>query len=305
MIGDVEKFQAWCGRGGMTVHRIRPLLRWVGGKTRLTTRLLSFIPEDARTGTYWEPFLGGASLFLALRPRRARLSDANEHLVGFYKHVRRRPDLIHRYLKELSAHSSEEHYYTVRSEYNRGQPSVRQASRFLYLNKHSYNGVFRVNKNGEYNVPYGRRKRYVLPSKDHIHRAAEALQQATLATCSYEDVLPKVQADGFVYLDPPYPPLNGTSFFTHYTADRFSEADQRQLAKMVSELDRTGARFMMTNADVPLVRELYGEYRLHSLSVTRFVTCKNTRHSVAELVVTNYTPPQGGHTRRRSEERVT
>lgn len=288
----------------MTQERIKPLLRWAGGKTRLTTRLLSFVPEDAKTVPYWEPFLGGASLFFALLPRRAFLSDANEHLVGFYEQLGTRTDLLHRYLKQLSARSSREHYYTIRTEYNRGRPSTKQAARFLYLNKHSYNGVFRVNRKGEYNVPYGRRERYVLPSKDHMHRAAEALQHATLTACSYEDILPKVQADSFVYLDPPYPPLNGTAYFTHYTADRFSETDQRQLAKMVSQLDRTGVRFMMTNADVPLVRKLYGGYQLHPLSVTRSVTCKNKRHSVAELVVTNYKPPQGGQAPSRSGERV-
>ena len=272
----------------MSEQRIRPLLRWVGGKTRLTTRLLAFIPEDMRAFTYWEPFLGGGSLFFALRPQRAFLSDANQHLIDFYEHLRRRPDLVHRYLMELSSRASRQHYYRIRSEYNRGKPSARQASRFLYLNKHCYNGVFRVNKQGEHNVPFGRRENYVLPSKAHVNRAAEVLERATLESCSYEDALPRIQTDSFVYLDPPYPPLNGTSNFTHYTADRFSEADQRNLARMVNQLDQTGAHFMMTNADVPLVRELYGEYLLHALAVTRSVTCKKKRHSVGELVVTNY-----------------
>ncbi len=232
-------------------------------------------------------------MFFALKPNRAYISDANGHLISFYEQLRERPELVHRYLGELSANTSEDHYYSIRAEYNRGKPSAMQAARFLYLNKHSYNGVFRVNGRGEYNVPYGRRKRYVLPTRDHILQATEALQHATLTTCSYEVVLPRIQVGSFVYLDPPYPPLNGTSFFTHYTVDRFSETDQRKLADMVHQLNKKGVQFMMTNADVPLVRELYGEYHLHPLSVTRYVTCKNKRHSVSELVVTNYEWPTG------------
>lgn len=286
------------GREEPNPGRIPPVLRWAGGKTRLTTRLLPLVPKDARNVTYWEPFLGGGALFFALQPRRANLSDANAHLVDFYDQLTKRPDLLHRYLRELAADSSEGSYYAIRMRYNRGKPSPMQAARFLYLNKHSYNGVFRVNKRGEYNVPYGKRDRYVLPSREHLHRAAAALNEVSLSACSYREILPRVRGGCFVYLDPPYPPLNGTSFFTHYTADRFSEADQRELAGMVNRLDAIGARFMMTNADVPLVRELYGQYLLHPLSVTRYVTCKKRKLRVAELVVTNYEPSERDGVRR-------
>lgn len=269
-------------------RRIRSILRWVGGKTRWITRLLEFVPGDAKTAPYWEPFLGGASMFFALRPQCAHLSDANGHLVAFYEQLRDRPKRVDTYFRQLSAGSSRERYYEIRSEYNRGRTSPRQAARFLYLNLHSYNGIFRVNKRGEYNVPYGRRTASDLPSKEHVLRAAEALREATLETGSYEDVLARLPKGSFVYLDPPYPPLNGTSYFTHYTADRFGEKDQKRLADVVDQLDSAGVRFMMTNADVPLVRELYEGYNLCSLSVARSVTCKKQRHSVAELVVTNY-----------------
>jgi DNA adenine methylase len=227
-------------------------------------------------------------MFLALLPQRGVLSDANEHLIHFYKHLREQPDLLHKYLLQFSACSSREYYYAIREQYNKERQSIKQAARFLYLNKHSYNGVFRVNTSGKYNVPFGERKNYLLPSKEHMRAAAQAFRDADLKICSYEQILPLIRPREFVYLDPPYPPLNGTANFTHYTPNRFSETDQHQLAEMVSDLDQRGVRFMMTNADVPLVRELYGQYVVNPLSVSRSVSCKNTRHSVWELVVTNY-----------------
>jgi len=255
---------------------------------RLTSRLLEFVPRSAQESPYWEPFLGGASLFLALRPHHATVSDANRHLMQFYECVKRHPDQIYKYLKRFSSHSSREQYYSIREQYNRGRPSVIQAARFLYLNRHSFNGVFRVNRNGEFNVPYGERDNYTIPTREEIHCVSLALQSAKLYTCSYAEILPKARRGEFVYLDPPYPPLNGTSFFTHYTPDRFTEEDQRQLACVVGRLHRRKVHFMMTNADVPLVRELYDDYNMHTIRVSRSVTCKNVKHSVSELVVTNY-----------------
>lgn len=269
-------------------ERIKPLLRWAGGKTQLVTRLLNFVPSAVVNTRYWEPFLGGASLFFALQPSLAHLSDANEQLIDFYMEVCSNPNLVHRYSTELAGRNSRETYYAVREEYNRSVRSLRQAARFLYLNKHSYNGVFRVNRRGQFNVPYGERSRCVLPSREHLRVAGKALGAATLISCSYEKALVGVGQGDFVYLDPPYPPLNGTSNFTHYTVNRFSEADQRQLAEVFRTLDQTGAKVMMTNADIPLIRSLYRAYSLHPLLVTRYVTCKKKKHRVSELVVTNY-----------------
>jgi len=269
-------------------ERIKPLLRWAGGKTQLVTRLLDFVPSTVVNTRYWEPFLGGGSLFFALRPSLAYLSDANEQLIDFYMQVCSNPDLVHRYLTEVAGRNSRETYYAVREEYNRSVRSPRQAARFLYLNKHSYNGVFRVNRRGQFNVPYGERSRYVLPSREHLRAAAKALGATTLMSCSYEKALIGVGQGDFVYLDPPYPPLNGTSNFTRYTVNRFSQADQRRLAEVFRNLDRTGVKVMMTNADIPLIRSLYRAYPLHPLLVTRYVTCKKKRHRVTELVVTNY-----------------
>ena len=272
-------------------QRILPLLRWVGGKRQIISQLLQYVPQDIAERTYREPFLGAGSLFFALQLKVAYLSDANEHLIQFYRYIRENPDLIHVYLQEHRRHSSEEYYYSVREEYNRSRYSVKQAARFLYLNKTCFNGIFRVNKRGEFNVPYGRKEPPPLPTKEHLKKLAKALESAHLDTLVFTEALNEVAERDFVYLDPPYPPLNGTANFTHYTADRFLEWDQRKLAKLVFQLDRVGCRFMMTNADLPLIRELYCSYQIHTLSVMRHVSCKSKKHRVSELVITNYEVP--------------
>jgi len=253
--------------------------------------LLRYVPESSNCLPYYEPFLGGASMFFALRPTRAYLSDANPHLVGFYQQIAARPDLVGRYVREFACQHSREQYYAIRAQYNAAPSSPRQAARFLYLNKYSYNGVFRVNRRGEFNVPYGERRHYSIPTSSHLRVASAALQRAQLTACSYEDALAGIELGAFVYLDPPYPPLNGTSFFTHYTADRFSEADQKRLADEVCRLDRLGVKVMMTNADTELIRSLYSAFDVYPLSVTRYVTCKRKKHRVSELVIVNYAVP--------------
>jgi len=269
---------------------IEPFLRWVGGKRLLIKRLLRYLPPDARLRSYWEPFLGAGSLFFSIRPRKAVLSDLNSHLIQCYQQIRDNPSRVASYLNAHAAENSADHYYDTRDEYNRSKSSAAQAARFIYLNKTCFNGVFRVNKNGEYNVPYGDKNNPLFPSAAKLREVSQALGTAKLKVGSFADLLANVRSDDFIYLDPPYPPLNGTSYFTHYTADRFSNEDQESLADVFRDLDNKGCVLMMTNADTELVRKLYRGFRLTPLSVTRYVTCKSTRHRVDELVITNYKP---------------
>lgn len=267
-----------------------PFLRWAGGKRNLIGYLLDYVPTDVHDRTYWEPFLGAGSLFFALTPRRAKLSDANRHLIDCFRHVRMDPRGVYRHLQHHIRSDSSEHYYQTRDEYNRAAPSVAQAARFIYLNKASYNGIFRVNKKGEYNVPYGKNiKPPKFPERSHLEAVSLALQGAELRCASYEIPLAQVRRGDFVYLDPPYPPLNGvTAKFVHYTSSGFPADQQQALARVVKALDAKGALVMMSNADTELIRELYSGFNLHQLSVTRRITCKSVRHQVAELVITNY-----------------
>lgn len=271
---------------------IRPLLNWVGGKRLLVHRLAALLPEDVRTRTYREPFLGAGSLFFTLRPTRSVLSDLNEHLITCYESVRDAPLAVAAYIRGHARRNSVAYYYRVREEYNRGKFSAAQAGRFIYLNKTCFNGVFRVNQQGEFNVPYGDKKNPIFPDTQWLQEAGLALSSAALHTSPFNEALSNAGHGDFIYLDPPYPPINGTSYFTHYTPDRFGDASQRRLAAVVHDLDAQGCLFMMTNADTPLIRTLYKRFVLTELSVTRYVTCKARRYQIGELVVTNYVPPR-------------
>jgi DNA adenine methylase len=254
------------GLNGNPIPKIGPFLRWAGGKRQLRKVLLNFLPEDIGQRTYREPFLGGGSLFFALRPKTAILSDANEHLIRCYKFVRDEPSLVGRYLHSHSARDGEAYYYRVREEYNRSEFSAAQAARFIYLNKTCFNGIFRVNSKGKFNVPYGGKESPAIPSGSDLISIATILKNTSLKASSYEKALENASKGDFIYLDPPYPPLNGTAYFTHYTIDRFSVQDQTNLADRVNELDRGRCLFMISNADTPVIRRLYRKYELEAIS---------------------------------------
>ena len=271
-----------------TTTRIQPLLRWIGGKQQLVHRLLPFVPADYKQRRYREPFLGAASMFLALRPKRAHLADANQHLIRCYEAIRDTHQRVLAYLRDHGAKDSQKHYYAVREDYNRRSPSAAQAARFLYLNRTCFNGIFRVNTRGQFNVPYGYKDHPIFPDRDVLATVSQALANAKLAAVDYQESLAAAKRGDFLYLDPPYPPLNGTSYFTHYTKDRFDADDQKALAESVSELDEQGCLFMMSNADTRMIRRLYRNFNVKRLPVTRYVSCKASKHRVGELVITNY-----------------
>ncbi|TAM55384.1 MAG: Dam family site-specific DNA-(adenine-N6)-methyltransferase [Acidobacteria bacterium] len=267
-----------------------PFLRWIGGKRRLAKKLLDFIPSGARERRYFEPFMGAGSLFFALRPKKAILADLNSHLIDCYSFVRDRHNGVHSELTRLARTNTERQYYAVRGAYNRSGPSATQAARFIFLNHTCFNGVFRVNRQGAFNVPYGFKQTPNFPSKAHLAAVSAALLKCSLTAADYETVLRGARKDDFIYLDPPYPPLNGTSNFTRYTRFRFAAPEQERLAANVRALDRKGCLLMITNADTPRIRQLYEGFSLFELKVTRFVTYKSVKHRVGELVITNYQP---------------
>jgi DNA adenine methylase len=270
--------------------RAQAFLRWIGGKRLLVHRLLPCLPAQFLNRKYHEPFAGAANLFFALAPRAARVSDLNEHLIECYRQVRDNYEKVAAYVREHERRDCEDHYYEMRDLYNRSAFGPAQAARFIYLNHTCFNGVFRVNRKGAYNVPYGDKPEPAFPSSADLARASKALRRATLSVSDYGSALTRVRAGDFVYLDPPYPPLNGTSFFTHYTPDRFDRDDQERLAAFVHELNHQGSLFMMTNADLTQIRRLYAGFKFWKLSVTRYVSCKGARYKVNELVITNYEP---------------
>lgn len=265
-----------------------PLLRWAGGKRFLLPTIIAHLPDDFHARRYFEPFLGSGSLFFFSRPTHAVIADANPDLISTYRYVKSSPETIARYLRTHRARDSKKHYYRIRNCYNCSRPSAAQAARFIYLNRTCFNGIFRVNQAGEFNVPYGYKENPVIPTLKHLRAASSQLRTATIRHSGYQQTLQLAKAGDFIYLDPPYPPLNGTSYFTHYTPDRFTVADQATLALSIHELSKRGCLIMMSNADSPLIRRLYTAFRQIRIDVTRYVTCKSRKHKVRELIVCNY-----------------
>jgi DNA adenine methylase len=266
----------------------KPFLRWVGGKSLFVAEILTYLPNRLQIGTYFEPFLGAGSVFLALGHKCAKLSDLNFQLIETYRAIESNPDLVSRYLKELGERDSEDFYYRVRDVYNNSPSSVKQAARFIYLNKACFNGIFRVNTNGDFNVPYGFKKQLALPSLKDLRRISSLLKGVELITDDYENAVSSARKHDLVYLDPPYPPINGSSFFTHYTKERFSTDDQADVANVAEELDRKGCFVVITNADTPAIRSLYRHWYIKQIERTRWVTSSKHKHKVNELIISNF-----------------
>lgn len=267
-----------------------PIVKWAGGKTKLLGELELRLPR--RFGRYFEPFLGGGALFFRLAPGRASLADYNRDLINLYRCVADHVDsLIRRLTRYRQAHSHE-HYYELRTRWNEGgfaRAPVERAAAFLYLNKTCFNGLYRVNQKGEFNVPVGR---YVAPrifDPVHLRAASKLLAKAEIASGHYADTVADAEAGDFVYFDPPYDPVTTSANFTSYTAQSFSSDDQRELAAVIRGLTRRGVHVMMSNSDTPLIRRLYRGFDIAEVKAPRAINSKGSkRGAVSELVITNY-----------------
>jgi len=268
----------------------KPFLRWAGGKTRSVPFLKAHLPSNfSHINRYFEPFLGAGSLFFSLRPQNAVLSDSNKDLIESYRAIQRNPLLISKYLSEHRGKTSEHYYYEMRNKYNNSKSSIYRAVLFIYLNKTCFNGIWRVNKKGEFNVPYGKQEHPSIPSKEELIRISEALASAAIIHCNYKDIIDEVQKADFVYLDPPYPPLSNTSNFTQYTSDGFTKKDHEELALFAKELTQKGCYVLISNSDTGYIRSLYqGNFNIFELEVTRLIRADGHRYKVREIAITNY-----------------
>ncbi|OUM90785.1 MAG: modification methylase [Bacillus thermozeamaize] len=264
---------------------MKPPIKWAGGKTQLIKQFFPLFPPNI--DSYAEPFLGGGAVFFALRPSEAFLMDNNEELINFYLVVR---DHLEDLMDDLKKHvNTEEYYYRIRALDPAELSHVERASRFLYLNKTGYNGLWRVNRQGKHNVPYGHYKNPRILDEDNLRKASEILANADIRCCDFACVLDVAKPGMFIYMDPPYHPLSQTANFTSYTADAFNEDDQRRLADVCRELDRMGCLVMVSNSDTPFIRELYDGFHMTTVSARRAINCRADRRGpVNELVIRNY-----------------
>jgi DNA adenine methylase len=268
-----------------------PFLKWVGGKAKLRHALDPLMPPGVGLMRHVEPFVGGGALFFARGPERALLCDVNQDLIATYEVVRDElPELLSQ-LARLARGHGEERYYAVRERYNARRPKSRaeRAAQFIYLNKTCFNGLFRVNRKGDFNVPMGRYANPNIADVDALRAASARLRHAELRCAPFECLLSEARPGDFIYMDPPYEPLSRTSNFTSYAQDGFSQVDQTRLRDVFRELDRRGAKLMLSNSDAPLIRDLYRGYTIDVVLAARAVNCDaKSRGPVRELVVRNY-----------------
>lgn len=269
-----------------------PFLKWAGGKSRLISQYQDHLPARGGIGCYYEPFIGSAALFFHLQPPKARLSDMNWKLVETYRVVR---DQLEALIEALQPHRNEKaYYYRIRSQNPRDLTPVQRAARLIYMNKTCYNGLYRENQKGEFNVPFGRYKRPKICNQERLHAASRALQGVELCDVDFAKAIGDAGEGDFVYFDPPYVPLNATSSFTSYSSYGFDDEDHRRLAETFHTLTARGCRVMLSNSSAPLVYELYEGhgYQIEEIQARRNINSKaHKRGPVKELLIMNYRSP--------------
>jgi DNA adenine methylase len=264
---------------GSAQLRRAPLLKWPGGKRALIRDLLPLVPSCFRR--YYEPFAGGAALFFALRPHEALLADSNQELINCYAQVRDRPERVLRYLRTMP--NTEEDYYRIRDSFPRSR--AHQAARLIYLATLSFNGIYRVNLKGLFNVPYGRKAHLNPYDAPRLRSAAESLSAVELLCCDFENAVETAGARDFVYLDPPYTVAHGDNGFLKYNSRIFSWTDQVRLARVASRLAARGCAVVVSNADHPSIAALYGAFRVIRVSrFSRIAASADSRGRITECI---------------------
>jgi DNA adenine methylase len=256
-----------------------PLIKWPGGKRAIAHQILALVPQ--KYGTYYEPFLGGAALFMALRPSRAQLTDKNADLIECYQQVRDNPHELIRALKRLK--NSEEDYYNIR-DWNPRTPITR-AARFLYLTRLAFNGIYRVNLRGQFNVPYGHKTHLSPVDEERLLSMHLALKGATLKTMDFDESLKSASNGDLIYLDPPYTVAHGLNGFLKYNESIFSWADQQRLHETASKLVARGCHVVVSNADHESVRTLYKNFRKIVISRPSVIAADAKRRRVVSECV--------------------
>ena len=273
---------------------MKPLLKWAGGKRQILPDLISMLP-DSWSG-YLEPFAGGLALFSELCSRSlissGKISDTNPELINFYGIVKKFPDDLIESLVEYRHGNFASFYYRCRAEFNemRGKNNCRveRAALFLYLNRHCYNGLWRVNRKGEFNVPFGRYSNPYIPDSQCIMEFHRSLNSVEIAEQDFAESSSAAKPGNLVYFDPPYSPVSETSNFTDYTAGGFQMKDQERLHRTCVDLDRKGVNFILSNSFSREMLELFGDFSCKRVSARRSInSVAGLRSGHLELIVTN------------------
>ena len=272
--------------------RAKPFIQWVGGKREIIPQYKNFIPKEFNT--YYEPFLGGGAMFFYLQPGKAVLSDNNTELIKTYEGVRDNPEEVIKILRELRSKHSVELYTKVRNidrEINifHKLNNAEIAARMIYLNQTCFNGLYRVNQKGQFNVPIGSSLNRLICDEHTIKNASVVLKKIKIEETDFENLLRAAAKNDFIYLDPPYFPISVYSDFSRYTKEKFYQEDQIRLKKEFDRLNKLGCKVMLSNSDCQFIKELYNSYNIHKVYSGRTLNCKkDKRGKVSELLITNY-----------------
>ena len=267
------------------IVRVRPIVKWAGGKSQLLPELSRRLPNNFRR--YFEPFGGSAALLFHLQPSAATLADANDELMNCYRVVRDDVELL---IADLCRHENEPGYfYATRAVDPASLDEIERASRFIYLNRTCFNGLYRVNKRGQFNTPFGAYSNPRICDANNLRAASAVLRDVELLDSEYQDVLALAEAGDFVYLDPPYVPVSVYSDFKRYTKNQFREEDHIALAGVFRDLDARGCLVVLSNSSTPLVHDLYDGFNVETVQARRLINRNAAgRGAVDEVIIRNY-----------------
>ena len=262
----------------------RPFLKWAGGKSQLIQQYIPHFPPQYQT--YYEPFLGGGAIFFHLLPQQAVLTDINPALVNVYECVRDRVEELIELLQEHERSHSLEHYYQTRSIHT--GTNLERAARLIYLNKTCFNGLYRENNKGEFNVPMGKYKNPAVCQSELLRSVSRILKDVAIAIQPFDAVLDHATPNDFVYFDPPYHPISTTSNFTAYSRYSFDSTDQERLREVFGQLAKRGVKVLLSNSDCPFIRELYQGFNIYTISASRAINSNaQKRGKITEVLVTS------------------
>ena len=271
---------------------VMPVVKWVGGKRQLITEIDKYIPSHF--STYYEPFLGGGAVFFYLQPKKAVVNDINKELINLYQVIQ---DNVEELIEDLKKHKNEpDYFYSIREldrdlEVYKKLTPVERASRIHYLNKTCYNGLFRVNSQGQFNVPFGRYKNPNIVNEITLRAVSNYFNSAkiTFKCCDFEEAVKGARKGSFVYFDPPYDPVSDTSSFTGYDKGGFDRQEQKRLKKLCDKLDDRGIKFLLSNSETEFILDLYRDYKIEIVQAKRSINSKgNKRGEVNEVLVMKY-----------------
>ena len=276
---------------------ITPFIKWAGGKRGLISQILPHLPQNFNN--YFEPFVGSGAFFFALynlgmlKNKKVYLFDKNKELINTYNIIKNNPNELIKQLKEFQIKHSKEFYYQIREldrdkNYHTFSP-VLKAARFIYLNKTCFNGLYRVNKKGFFNVPIGKYKNPKILDEENILLVSNALQNTEIICCDFSEISNYIEKNDFVYFDPPYYPINETSNFTSYTPDIFLGEEHKRLQNLFKKLTKRSIFAMQSNSDTEFIKNLYKNYNIINIQANRFINSKSEkRGKINELLILNY-----------------